>query len=45
MHLPTVLTTPFMPDGLKSAIDAADTEGGEWGQLWGRAYETSLIAV
>jgi len=45
LHLPTVLTTPFMPDGLKTAIDAVDMEGGTWDQLWGRMYETSLIAV
>ena len=45
LHLPTVLTTPFMPDGLKTAMDAVDTEGGMWDQLWGRMYETSLIAV
>lgn len=45
LHLPTVLTTPYMPDGLKAAVDAADAEGGVWEQLWGRMYETSLIAV
>jgi hypothetical protein len=45
LHLPTVLTTPYMPDRLKTAIDAVDTEGGTWEQLWGRMYETSLIAM
>ena len=45
LHLPTILTTPYMPDGLKTAIAAVDTEGGAWEQLWGRMYETSLIAV
>lgn len=45
LHLPTVLTTPYMPDRLKTAIDAVDTEGAAWEQLWGRMYETSLIAV
>jgi hypothetical protein len=45
LHLPTVLTTPFMPDHLKAAIDAVDTEGEAWERLWGRMYETSLIAV
>lgn len=45
LHLPTVLTTPFMPDRLKAAIDAVDTEGTAWEQLWGRMYETSLIAM
>lgn len=45
LHLPTVLTTPFMPDGLKAAIDAVDMEGGMWDQVWSRMYETSLIAV
>ncbi len=45
LHLPTVLTTPYMPDGLKAAIAAVDNDGGVWEQLWGRMYETSLIAV
>lgn len=45
LHLPTVLTTPYMPDRLKTAIDAVDDEGSAWEQLWGRMYETSLIAV
>lgn len=45
LHLPTILTTPHMPDGLKAAVTAVDTEGGVWEQLWGRMYETSLIAV
>jgi len=45
LHLPTVLTTPHMPDHLKAAIDAVDSEGGAWKQLWERMYDTSLIAV
>jgi hypothetical protein len=45
LSLPTVITTPFMPDGLKTVVDAADVEGGTWDQLWGRMYDTSLIAV
>ncbi|GEM_PF-415427 len=45
LHLPTVLTTPHMPDRLEAAIDAVDIEGGVWEELWGRMYETSLIAV
>ena len=45
LHLPTVLTTPYMPDGLKAAFAAVDAEGGTWDQLWDRMYETSLIAV
>jgi hypothetical protein len=45
LSLPTVITTPFMPDGLKAAVDAVDEQGGVWDQLWGRAYDTSLIAM
>lgn len=45
LHLPTVLTTPYMPDGLKAAVDTVNADGGVWDQLWGRMYETSLIAV
>ncbi len=45
LHLPTILTTPHMPDGLRAAMEAVDTEGGAWEQLWGRMYETSLIAL
>jgi len=45
LHLPTVLTTPHMPDRLKAAIEAVDSEGGAWKQLWERMYDTSLIAV
>jgi hypothetical protein len=45
LHLPIVLTTPHMPDRLKTAMDAVDAEGGAWEQLWGRMYETSLIAM
>lgn len=45
LHLPTVMTTPFMPDHLKTAVDAVDTEGGAWEQLWGQMYDTSLIAM
>ncbi|MDQ6604904.1 MAG: hypothetical protein M3176_19955 [Chloroflexota bacterium] len=45
LHLPTVVTTPLMPDCLKTAVDAGDTEGGAWEQFWGQMYETSLIAM
>jgi hypothetical protein len=45
LHLPTIITTPFMPDGLKAAVDAADEQGGIWDQLWSRTYDTSLIAM
>ncbi|MHB8647239.1 MAG: hypothetical protein ACYDAR_15740 [Thermomicrobiales bacterium] len=45
LHLPTVLTTPLMPEHLKAAMDAVDNEGGAWEELWGRMYETSLIAM
>ncbi len=45
LHLPTVVTTPFMPDRLKTAVEAVNTEGDAWDQLWGRMYETSLIAM
>ena len=45
LHLPTVLTTPLMPDGLRAAM--ATVEGGDdaWDELWEQMYETSLIAV
>jgi hypothetical protein len=45
LHLPTVLMTPLMPDGLKAAMAAVDAEGDAWDELWGQMYETSLIAV
>lgn len=45
LHLPTVLTTPLMPDGLRAAMAAVDADGDAWDELWSQMYETSLIAV
>jgi len=47
IHLPTVLTTPLMPDGMQTAVIAASEGDGTavWERLWNRIYETSLIAV
>jgi hypothetical protein len=45
LHLPTVLTTPLMPDGLREAMAAVDANGDAWDELWGQMYGTSLIAV
>ena len=47
IHLPTVLTTPLMPDSLKDAVIAnRQGDGAEiWDRLWTRIYDTCLIAV
>ncbi len=45
LHLPSVLTTPLMPDGLQHAMDAHDPTGEVWGRIWRQMYDTGLIAL
>lgn len=46
LRLPTVLTTPHMPDGLRDALAAIEgADADAWPRLWDRMYETSLIAL
>lgn len=45
LRLPSVLTTPLMPDGLRGAIAAQDAGGEVWERLWRMMCDTSLIAM
>jgi len=44
-RLSTILLTGAMPDGLKAEINEVDPTGTLWSRLFGRMYETSLVAL
>jgi hypothetical protein len=44
-RLSTILLTGAMPEGLQAEINGVDPSGTLWTRLFGRMYETSLVAL
>jgi hypothetical protein len=44
-RLATILMTPDMPAQLEAGIETVDPEGRYWNSIFGRMYETSLVAM
>ncbi|MBA3415551.1 MAG: hypothetical protein H0U10_10045 [Chloroflexia bacterium] len=43
--LATILLTPTMPQQLEAEFSTVDSGEGYWGRIFGRMYETSLVAL
>lgn len=44
-RLATILMTPDMPGQLEAELETVDPEGGYWNSIFGRMYETGLVAM
>jgi hypothetical protein len=44
-RLATILMTPDMPSQLEAELGTVDPEGDYWSRIFGRMYETSLVAM
>lgn len=44
-RLATILMTPDMPRQLETELETVDPEGRYWENIFGRMYETSLVAM
>ncbi len=44
-RLATILMTPEMPGQLEANLEHVDPEGRYWGSIFGRMYETGLVAM
>jgi hypothetical protein len=44
-RLATILMTPDMPAELEAGIETVDPEGRYWNSIFGRMYETGLVAM